>query len=38
MNNLLELNIIDMDDFIEYFKNNLKDVLIKIIQEDKKNK
>lgn len=35
---LCELNIIDMDDFIEYFKNNLKDVLIKIIQEDKKNK
>lgn len=35
---LCKLNIIDMDDFIEYFKNNLKDVLIKIIQEDKKNK
>lgn len=37
-NYLCELNIIDMDDFIEYFKNNLKDVLIKTIQEDKKNK
>lgn len=35
---LCELNIIDMDDFIEYYKNNLKDVLIKTIQEDKKNK
>lgn len=33
---LCELNIIDMDDFIEYFKNNLKDVSIKTIQEDKK--
>lgn len=35
---LCELNIIDMDDFIEYYKNNLKDVLIKTIQKDKKNK
>lgn len=35
---LCELNIIDMDDFIEYYKNNLKDVLIKTIQEDKNNK
>ena len=33
---LCELNTIDMDDFIEYFKNNLKDVSIKTIQEDKK--
>lgn len=33
---LCELNIIDTDDFIEHFKNNPKDVLIKTIQEDKK--